>query len=614
MKSFFASFFGTLTALTVLTSAVAIGLAILVSSMSAQREAPAPVEHGSWLVLDLSDHTQDTPLQNEGLDDVFEAIGDGKARVLQTRKVTRALQAAAADDDIAGLYLSGQESTLVQSSGYGALREIRDAILAFRAAGKPVKAWLTNASIREYYLASAADDIAVDPFGSILLPGLATQPMFYTGAFEKVGIGVQVTRVGKYKSAVEPYTRKDMSPESRAQTQRLLDDLWGSIAASIEESRKLPVGSLQHTVDAEGLIRPEPARDAHLVDRIAYLDQILDELHDATGMKNSKGSFRQIAIADYAALVPDTNLTARRRRSDADLAVPAGHEKIAIVYAEGPILDGTGNDKGVVWGDDLSRELRKLRRDDSVKAVVLRVNSPGGSVSGSEAIGREVRLVQTQKPLVVSMGTVAASGGYWISTFSDRIFAEPTSITGSIGVFGLLFNVQDLATEKLGLSFDTVKTGRFADAATITRPKTEAELAIIQKGVDWVYTQFLSKVSDSRKLQPAVVANIAQGRVWSGIEAAKIGLVDELGSLDAAIAFAAAKAAVGEEFTVIEVPHHKKFVEALAEAFERKRHEKVEAGMTGSLVREIMRSLAAITEYNDPRGIYARLPFEATLP
>jgi len=613
MKSFFASFFGTLAALTVLVGAVAIGLAILVGSVSSKREATSPVVRGSWLVFELSDQIQDTPLQNEDIDDVFEALGDGKVRALQARKVTRALQAAAADDDIAGLYLSGQETALTAGSGYGALREIRDAILAFRAAGKPVKAWLTNASTREYYLASAADDVVLDPFGSILLPGLATQPMFYTGAFEKIGIGVQVTRVGKYKSAVEPYTRTDMSPENRAQTQKLLDDLWASIASSIEESRKLTAGGLQAIVDAEGLLRGEEAREAGLVDRIAYFDEILDELHDATGMKSSKGSFRQISIADYAALVPGTNLVAKRRVVG-ELAAPAGHEKIAIVYAEGPILDGSGNDKGVVWGDDLSRELRKLRRDDGVKAVVLRVNSPGGSVTGSEAIGREVRLIQKKKPLVVSMGTVAASGGYWIATFSDRIFAEPTSITGSIGVFGLLFNVQDLATEKLGLHFDTVKTGRFADSATITRPKTEAELAIIQKGVDWVYDQFLAKVADSRRLEPGVVAEIAQGRVWSGVEAARIGLVDELGSLDAAIAFAAAKAAVGDEFSVVEVPHRKKFVEALAEAFDRKHREKVEAGVSGSLVREVMRSLAAVTEYNDPRGIYARLPLELSLP
>jgi len=612
MKSFFASFFGTLAALTVLVGAVAIGLALLVTGLSAGREAPAAVEHGSWLVLDLSDRIQDTPLQNEGLDDLAEALGDKHARVLQARKVTRALEAAATDDDIAGVYLSGQDVALGRSSGFGALKEIRDAILAFRSGGKPVKAWLSSAGTHEYYLASAADEVTLDPFGALLLPGLATQPMFYTGAFEKFGIGVQVSRVGKYKSAVEPYTRKDMSPESRAQTQKLLDDIWGSITHSIEDSRKLATGALQQAVDAEGLIRPETARDAHLIDRIAYIDEIFDELRAASGTKSAKGSFRQIAIAEYAALIPETNLAAKRRSGD-HAPMPGGHEKIAIVYAEGAIMDGTGTDKGMVWADDFSRELRELRRDESVKAVVLRVNSPGGSVTASEAIQREVRLIQKQKPVVVSMGSVAASGGYWISTFSERIFAEPTTITGSIGVFSLLFNVKDLATEKLGLTFETVKTGRFADAATITRPKTDEELAIVQKTVDWVYAQFLSKVAESRKLEVRTVEEIAEGRVWSGTEALKIGLVDEIGGLNAAVSFAASKAAVGEEFTIVEIPHRKRILDAITEAFERKRREKAAIGIAGSLMGELMRGLAAVGEFNDPRGLYARLPFDATL-
>jgi len=612
MKSFFASFFGTLAALAVLVSAVAMGLALLISGFSAKREAVVPVEHGAWLVFDLSDEIQDTPL-HEGLDDLVEALGDQNTRVLQARKVTRALQAAALDNDIAGLYLSGQDPALGRSGGFGGLREIRDAIVAFREAGKPVRAWLTYAGTREYYLASVADEVALDPFGAILLPGLATQPMFYAGAFEKFGIGVQVTRVGKYKSAIEPYTRTDMSPESRAQTQKLLDDLWGDIAGAIETSRKLPAGRLQVTVDAEGLIRPESARAANLVDRIAYADEVLDDLRVATGMKGSKGSFRQVSLPEYSALVLDTNLVARRRGTETALPEPVGHEKIAIVYAEGAIVDGSGTDKGVVWADNFSRELRELRRDDSVKAVVLRVNSPGGSVSASEAIQREVRLIQKLKPVVVSMGSVAASGGYWIATYSDRIFAEPTTITGSIGVFSLLFNIQDLANEKLGINFETVKTGRFADAATITRPKTPEELAIIQKSVDWIYAQFLAKVVESRKLDAGLVEEIAQGRVWSGTEAAKLGLVDELGGLDKALAFAATKAAVGEEFAIVEYPRRKKLVEALGEAFERKRKDKAGESLADVVVREALRGLAAVAEFNDPRGLYARLPFDPTL-
>ncbi len=611
-KTFFGSFFGTLAAFSVVASAVAIGLALLVSGFSTRQVAPRPVENGSWLVLNLSDQFQDAPLQNEGLDKLAEAIGDSPSHVLQVRRVTRALQAAAVDEDIAGLYLNGVEPSLGGGTGYAALKEIREAIGQFRAAGKPVKAWLTFAGTREYYLASAADELSVDPFGAILLPGLAAQPMFFTGAFEKLGIGVQVTRVGKYKSAVEPYTRKDMSPESRAQTQKLLDDLWSELARSIENSRKLAPGMLQKAVDSEGLIRPEIAKQSGLVDRIAYADEILDELRASTGAKGVKKSFRQVSMASYAPLVPDTHLAARRPTPDSPVATPKGYQKIAIVYAEGAIVDGSGGEEGVVWGAKVARDLREIRRDDSVKAVVLRVNSPGGSVSASEAIQRELKLIRQDKPVVVSMGSIAASGGYWISTYSDRIFAEPTTITGSIGVFSLLFNVKDLATDKLGLGFETVKTGRFADAATITRPKTTEELELIQKSVDWIYAQFLEKVAESRKLDRKVVEEIAEGRVWSGSEAARLGLVDELGGLDAAMAFAASKAAVGEEFSVVEYPKRRKLLESIADVFERKGRDEAKA-KGGTLVREALRTVAAVTEFNDPRGIYARLPFDLSL-
>jgi protease-4 len=612
LKTFFGSFFGTLAAFSVVASAVAIGLALLVSGFSVQRDTPRTVDPGSWLVLNLSDEFQDAPLQTAGLEELAEALGDSPSHVLQVRRVTRALEAAATDDDIAGLYLNGIEPTLGGGTGYAALKEIRDAIVKFRAAGKPVKAWLTFAGTREYYLASTADDLAVDPFGAILLPGLAAQPMFFTGAFEKLGIGVQVTRVGRYKSAIEPYTRKDMSPESRAQTQKLLDDLWGELARSIEESRRLAPGELQKAVDSEGLIRPEIAKEAGLVDRIAYADEVLDELRVSTGAKAVKKSFRQISMASYAPLVPDTSLVARRPTLTSPAARPGGHEKIAIVYAEGAIVDGTGAEAGVVWGAKVARDLREIRRDDTVKAVVLRVNSPGGSVSASEAIQRELKLIRADKPVVVSMGSIAASGGYWISTYSDRIFAEPTTITGSIGVFSLLFNVKDLATDKLGIGFETVKTGRFADAATITRPKTAEELELIQKSVDWIYAQFLEKVADSRKLDRKVVEDVAEGRVWSGSEAARLGLVDELGGLEAAMTFAAAKAEVGGEFTVVEYPRRRKLLESLTEVLDRKRHDEAKS-KGGSLMREALRTVAAVTEFNDPRGIYARLPFDLSL-
>lgn len=615
MRSFFASFFGTLAALAVIVAVLAGGLVLLVGRAAVRSETPAGVKPGAWLVMDLAAPIQDAPLQTEGLENLTEYFGDRHARILQTRQVTRALQAAAADPDIAGLYLSGHDAAPSRAGGLGGLHEVRDAILAFRAAGKPVKAWLAYAGTREYYLASAASELILDPFGALVVPGLATQPMFFTGAFEKFGIGVQVTRVGRYKSAVEPYTRRDMSPESRAQTEKLLGDLWSEVTRAMEESRKLPAGSLQRAADTEGMVRAESAKKNGLVDRVAYFDEVLDELKTATGVVAKKDPFKQVSLAAYAEMVPTSSLVARRR-SGAASPGPSGHEKIAIVYAEGAIVDGNGHEQGMVWGERVARQVRQLRADDSVKALVLRVNSPGGSANASEVIQRELKLFQKDRPVIVSMGSVAASGGYWISTAADRIFAEPTTITGSIGVFGLLFNVQGLATDRLGLTFDTVKTARFADSATIARPKTPEELAVIQASVDWIYSQFLAKVAAARKLEVPAVEAIAEGRVWSGAEALKIGLVDELGGLDAAVALAAKKAAVGEEFSVVEYPERKSFLQNLAEGLSRRQQEDTDdaaAGPVGAFVQDTIAGLKTLGEYNDPRGVYARLPFDHAL-
>lgn len=612
MKSFFASFFGALTALVVFIMGGALLLVLVLAGIAVlSQKRPAAVEHGSYLVFDLSANIQDAPDQMGGLADLAEALGDagGAGRRLQLREVTRALRAAAKDNDIAGLYLTGHLLPQGYGSGYAALKEVREALEAFKAAGKPVKAYLKDATTRDYYAASVASELVMDPYGAVLMPGLASQPMFFTGALEKFGIGVQVTRVGKYKSAVEPFTRKDMSPESRAQTQKLLDDVWAELTKGIEQARQLAPGTLQRAVDAAGLLRADVALAHKLVDRVAYVDEVLDELKAKTGRKGAKQPFKQIALTEYARLVPGDSATPHRK-PEGKIEPGGGRGKIAIVYAEGEIIDGEGGEVGVVGGGKFARELRRLRQDNSVKAIVLRVNSPGGSASASEDIQREMRLAMKVKPVVVSMGTVAASGGYWIATYAERIFAEPTTITGSIGVYGLLINVQDLATNKLGVTADVVKTGRFADVLTVMRPKTPEELALIQNIVDWVYDQFVGKVAESRKLDRAVVQEIAQGRVWSGAEAKKLGLVDEIGSLADAVKHAAEKAKLGESYHVVEYPQHKEFVQALAEAFTGRRREKAASGPLGAVLAEWEGALRLLRMLNDPKGVYARLPFE----
>ncbi|MFZ5495258.1 MAG: signal peptide peptidase SppA [Verrucomicrobiota bacterium] len=613
MKNFFTSFFATLTALIVfLIGGLLLGFLLLGALIALGQKKPAAVQDGSYLVFDLSANILDTPPQAEGMEEFVEALGGESHGRLQLRQVTRALEAAAEDKAIKGLFLTGSLQPMAYGSGYAAIKEVREAVEAFRASGKPVKAYLNFSRTRDIYLASAADEIVLDPYGVLVLPGLASQPMFFTGAFEKFGIGVQVTRAGKYKSGVEPYTRKDMSPENREQIQKLIDDLWKTLTASIEEGRKLPAGALQRLVDEKGFIRAEAAKAAGLVDRIAYFDEVLDELKEETGRKGSARPFKQINLKEYARHVSGHGLVAKRTGGD-KIEVQREKGRIAIVYAEGEIVDGSGSEEGYVYGAKTARMLRQVRQDDGVKAVVLRVNSPGGSVTGSEAIAREVRLLQKTKPVVVSMGAYAASGGYWISAPAGRIFAEPTTVTGSIGVYGVLLNFQNLLNEKLGLTFDTVKTGRFADALTITRPKTPEEMALVQESVDWIYDQFISKVADGRKLERKTVEEIAQGRVWSGGEALKLGLVDEIGGLADAVKHAAAKAKLGDGFRVAEYPRPKKFAEAFAEVLEGRQREKTLAGPAGALLGEALLELRTLWKFNDPQGLYARLPFDLRL-
>lgn len=614
MKNFFTAFFASLSAMIVFAvGAVGLFFMLFVALAALGEKKPVTVTPGSYLVFDLNATIQDAPTQGDGLEEFLEALGGDAPQVLQLREVTRALQAAAHDDAVAGLYLTGQVSGQGYGSGFAALKEVREAIAAFKAAGKPVKAYLDYAGTRDYYLASAASEIVLDPYGAILMPGLAAQPLFYAGTFDKLGIGVQVTRVGKYKSAIEPFTRKDMSPESRAQTKKLLDDVWQNLTATMEESRGLTRGSLQAIVDEKGFIRPEAALAAKLIDRVAYVDEVLAGLKKETGRADTKQAFKQIGLKEYAKLTSTNGLTATRS-STVKVDTDAGSRgKLAIVYAEGEIVDGTGNDQGYVYGEKISRLLRRLREDESVKAVVLRVNSPGGSVAASEAIQREVLLIQAIKPVVVSLGTVAASGGYWIASGTERIFAEPTTITGSIGVFGLFLNFQGLATDKLGLTFDTVKTGKFADANTVLRPKTDEELAVYQTYVDWVYDQFIGKVAESRQLDRAAVQEMAQGRVWSGAEALKLGLVDELGGLAAAVKFAADKAKLGAQVKISEYPAKKPIAEAFVDAFEGRRREQTLSGPFGVFLREATAEVQSLEKFNDPRGLYARIPLELSL-
>lgn len=599
MKNFLSSMLGALAALVIFTGAAAGLFLILLVAISALGEKTVVVENGSYLVVDLSTNITDAPPLID-----FGAFMGRKVQTLQLRAATNALRAAAGDDRIQGVLIVGSLQSTGYGSGFAALQELRDALTEFKAADKPVRAYLTYAMTRDYYVAATADEVVLDPYGAVILPGLASEPIFLAGTFEKYGIGVQVTRVGKYKSAVEPFTRKDLSPENREQLQKLLGDVWGTLRADIAASRGLEEGALQALVDAEGMMRAEVAKASGLVDRVAYQDEIIAELKKVTGNTGATDTFKQIDLASYAKIV-GTGSAAGRKSSTAS---KGRRGQIAVVYAEGEIVDGEG-EPGQVGGLNFSRELRRLRQDKDIKAIVLRVNSPGGSASASEAIQREMRLAAQAKPVVVSMGSYAASGGYWISAYSDRIFAEASTITGSIGVFGVLFDVKKLAND-FGVTFDSVKTGRFADTFTISRPKTPAEMDMIQRAVDWIYGEFVGKVAEARKLDPNFVEEIAQGRVWSGAEAKTLGLVDELGGLQDALNYAAAKAEFGDNYRVVEFPRKKELAEVITELLNSFQQVRTTGGVTGQVLGRIESEINSLRTFNDPQGIYARMPLE----
>jgi protease-4 len=600
MKNFFTSMLGSLAALGIFAFGsllLFLGLLGAIIALGAHKAPSHSIEAGSYLVFDLSANITDAPPAFD-LSQLYSAADADRTGTLQLRTVTRALQRAAGDSRIAGVLLKGSVRPAGYGSGYAALREVRAALRLFRDSGKPVKAYLTDAEPRDYYLASVANEVTLDPFGTLMLPGLASNSPYFAGALAKYGIDVQVTRVGKYKSAVEPFTRTDMSPEAREEAQLLFNEIWHSLLAEVALSRHLTIARIQSTVDAQGLILPEAARQAGLVDRVADRDAVVDELKAATGRTGGNEPFKQIGLGAYARLVSDP---ANRSSSNA----------VAVVYAEGEIVDGQGR-IGEVGGEKFAAELRRLREDDSVKAVVLRVNSPGGSAEASEVIQREVKRVREKKPVIISMGTYAASGGYWISAYADRVFAEPTTITGSIGVFGLQFDIQRLAAN-WGVTFDGVKTGRFAGADTITRPKTPEEMAVVQRLVDWLYGQFILKVSDGRKLDRGFVEGIAQGRVWSGLQARKLGLIDDFGGLQAAIQYAAQRAKVGSDYRLVEFPRRQDLAQAIGEILGRLPADDASAPATGlaaQVSRQVQAGLSTLESFNDPRGAYARLPLE----
>jgi len=554
----------------------------------------------SVLVFNLTTQIVDGPI-DESARAVDRLLGRDTPAI-QLRAATTALRAAASDSRISCLYLHGNLLTGDYSSGYGALKELREAIQDFQKSGKPVIAFITDADNRDYYVDSVADQILLHPLGTLAFRGLASEGMFLKGAEDKYGIEVTPTRHGKYKSAVEPLIRENFSPENREQIDALLKTIWGDMLDSVAASRKLTPGQLQALVDQEGMINAKTAKDKGLVTDLTYEGEAFDKLREITG-KSKDESFPQISLDSYAGEVAQT--AARKE---------FGRDKVAVLYAEGTIVDGSGGRRaeGEVAGDRFASIIRDIRKRKDVKALVLRVNSPGGSGGASDVILDELRRFNQDRPVIVSMGTVAASGGYFISMGSRKIVAEPTTITGSIGVFGLSLDVQKLANDH-GVTFDTIKTGRLADMFTISRPMTEEEKTLMQNMIDNFYNQFLERVASNRKMTTNHIDQLAQGRVWSGADALKNGLVDEMGGLQKAIDDAAGEAKLGSDYAVVEYPAPKTLVEQLSEALGQEERPLSSRSLGGRILERAQAELKWLSSFDDAQGIYARLPFDLQL-
>ena len=593
LKQTVASIVGTIAGFLIIITMGTTGFVMLLVAATATSSVESQVKDRSVLVFDLATPIRDSPPPVN----VRKVITGNIDNSVTLRDVVQSLEKASQDDRIVGLFLDGRKGSA--SSGYAVMEEVRHAIAKFKATGKKIIAYDVALSEREYYLASVADEVILNPMGIMEFNGLSSQQTFFKGALEKYGVGVQIVRVGDYKSAVEPYTRKDLSPENRQQTAQLLNDLWQKFVVTVAQNRDLDRQHLQTIANNKGFIEPEEADNLGLIDKIGYFDRVSSQFRELTGESDKKTeTFRKVGLRNYISEL------------DSDDVDEISSDRVAVIYAEGSIVGGKGNVEQI-GSDRFAHEFRKLREDDNVKAVVLRVNSPGGSASASEIILREVLLTKKEKPVIVSMGNIAASGGYWISTGADYIFAEENTITGSIGVFGLIPNVEKIGNDH-GITWDVVQTGKFANIGSNVRPKTDAELAIYQKSVAQTYNLFLNKVSRYRNLPKDEVQQIAQGKVWSGKEAVKLGLVDDIGGLEKAIAYAAEKAQLGTDWQVIEYPKNRGWEAQLTD-----RLLKVEALQTmvqsDPLSEELLKikeEFQVIQTFNDPRHVYARSDFD----
>ena len=587
MKDFLKFTLATVTGI-IISSVVLFFISILVVfSMVSSSESETQVRKNSVMMLDLNgtltERSQENPLdflmkedyKTYGLDDILSSIRKAKE-----------------NEDIKGIYI--QATSL--GAGFASLEEIRDALKDFKESGKFIVAYGDTYTQNLYYLSSVADKVLLNPQGMLEWRGLAATPMFFKDLLEKIGVEMQIFKVGTYKSAVEPFISTEMSPANREQVNVYLSSIWGQITSSVAESRNLSVEALNKEADRMLMFYPaEESVKNGLVDTLIYKNDVRDYLKNMVGI-DKDDNMPVLGIQDMI----NVKKNVPRDKSG---------NVIAVYYAYGEIDGGSSasTDEGIN-SEKVIKDLRKLKDDENVKAVVLRVNSPGGSAYGSEQIWYAINQLKKEKPVIVSMGDYAASGGYYIACNADTIVAEPTTLTGSIGIFGMMPNAKGL-TEKLGVNFDVVKTNPYADFGNLTRPMNDGEKGLMQMYVNKGYELFLTRCSDGRGISMEELDKIAQGRVWTGSTAKELGLVDELGGLDKALEIAIAKAGV-DAYTVMNYPKKEGFLESLMNTNPGKY---IKARMLNGKMNDVYRQFSIIENFDKIDRIQARVPFELNI-
>ena len=592
MKSFIKYTLACLLALVLFTVVTTIITLVSFAGMMASDGMTASVKDNTILRINLGG-----ALEEQTQDDPFSSLmNNGMETVAGLQTLTEAIQKAKENEHVKGIYL--ENATLGGTPA--TVQELRQALTDFKKSGKFIVAYSDTYSQSGYYIASVADKILLNPEGMVDWHGLASQPMFFKDAMAKVGVRMQVFKVGTFKSAVEPYINTEMSEANREQVNSYLTSIWNSMLKDISAARKIDTDKLNTLADEYVALHPAQYMvDSRLVDTLSYIDGVKAYLKQKMDVKEDE-SLNFITPKDMA----NAEIPGYKEQDD----------KVAVYYAVGDIVQTSGNVSPMsgngpqIVGEKVIDDLRALREDKNVKAVVLRVNSGGGSAYASEQIWREVELLKAEKPVVVSMGGLAASGGYYISSGANKIIAEPTTLTGSIGIFGMVADMSELITQKVGVKFDVVKTNALSDMGTMARPMNAEEGQLMQSMVERGYETFTGRVAMGRKMKIEDVTAIAEGRVWTGEQAKERGLVDQLGNLDAAIKVAA-KLAKLEKYNRVNYPEPEPWYQSL---LSDKKSGYMEAEMR-DMLGEYYTTFALIRSLKSQDRIQARLPFEPNI-